>query len=375
MAIIPRRRADGSMSYGVQIYLPGGGRSWEGTYDTRQEAKTVERDAESAAQKAGRRGQETCGEFAARWPDDYGVQGGRPRWADSTRYSNGLALRGLIETFGDVKLARLPNDDRFIPWAEAQPASNVKVMRAMLADARRSRLISENPLSELGQDRSKGRSLIEAITEDELELLGDCALRAWRPQEYGSTARALVMWQGAVGSRPVALRSLLREHVDLDAGEAYLEHPGKNVDPRTVLVPPAALEAAAAMPRRIDVPFFFTSITGKRLAKHSEFYLWNPIRTLFEAELPPARARQLRDAREDGGPMEFYELRHCAATSMRRRGASWEAIAWQLCQTDRGYQARTRYSHLTEEDHLSDLRALFGRNVVELGEAKEAAGG
>ena len=57
--------------------------------------------------------------------------------------------------------------------------------------------------------------------------------------------------------------------------------------------------------------------------------------------------------------MDFYELRHAAATSLRRRGADWEAIAWQLGQTDKGVQARKTYSHLTETDHMESLRAVF----------------
>jgi integrase len=320
---------------------------------------------------------ETCAEFATRWPDDYAKRNGEDRWAMETDYCNRIALRRFIREFGATPLRLLPENRRLIPWAHSMPPSVLKVIRAMLNDARRSRLIPENPLSELEGPKSNGRREIEAITEDELDLLGNCALEVWG-KDYGPMARAYVLWQGTVGTRPIAVRHLKKEHVDLEAGEVYLEWPGKKVAPRTVIVPPKALEALSEGAKTKEVrhgsappastnplrgaslaEWLFTTPTGRRLSKPNEVYIWKPIRGLFETELPPARARQLRDAREAGGSMQLYELRHCAATSLRRRGASWEEIAWQLCHTDKGVQARKTYSHLTDEDHMAGLRRIF----------------
>lgn len=347
--IVPRKRSDGGTSYGVSVWRDGED-VWIGTRRSHAEAKQLERDAQAEKPID----PETCGEFALRWPEDFGMVDGRPRWEPTTEYNNRLALRAFIRTFGDVCMAKLPEHKDFVSWARRQPPSNIKVLNAMLNDAARPpRLISENPLDGLMRRPSSGRQKIKAITEEELLLLGNCALVV-----HGFNARALVLWQGSVGSRPIALYHLKKEHVDLEAGVARLEHPGKGVEPRTVLVPPVALEAVAKM-HPTDSPYLFTSLTGRRLSKSSLFYLWRPIRRRFEAELELDRAADLRGARADCGEMDLYELRHCAATSMRRRGASWEEIAWQLCQTDRGHQARTLYSHLTEEDHLASLRSLY----------------
>jgi site-specific recombinase XerD len=369
MAFIPR--GDG---IGVQVYYRGR-REWAGTARTKREAKELHDDKLAAMEARARvKGQETCKSFATRWTEDYAMRAGKPRWADSTVQNNRYALKVFIARWGDVKLAALPDEDGFIPWANTQPAANVKVMRAMFADAKRSKLISENPLTELATEQSKGRTKIEAITEEELDLLGECALKEHGP--FGLTACGYFVWQGTVGTRPIAVRHLKPEHVDLARGEVYLVWPGKNVPPRTVLIPPRAVEAVSQMPRRLDSEWLFTTSTGKRLSKANEFYIWKGVRSRFEAALPPERARQLRDARPDRGAMDLYELRHCAATSLRRRGATWEEIAWQLGQTDKGVQAQKVYSHLTDEDHIGRLRTLYGRNVTPIRRAdSEAANG
>jgi len=148
----------------------------------------------------------------------------------------------------------------------------------------------------------------------------------------------------------------MADHLNIADGTVRIERPGKGVEPRTIFVPPAALNEAY---RACGDRHLFTAPAGARLEPASRYKTWKRIRDLFDTELPPERAQELRDARRTRGAMALYELRHCAATSMRRRGATWEQIAWQLCQTDGGEQARVTYSHLTEEDHLSSLRSLY----------------
>ena len=222
---------------------------------------------------------ETAGHFAARWPDDFAKLHGEERWSYETDRSNRYALRKFVERWGNVALDKLAGDPKFIPWVNAQPPSNVKVLRAMLRDA-------GYPLT-VSQPSNKGRAQIEAITEDELELLGRCARAVWG-WDFGNVARGLVIWQGTVGTRPIALRHLRFDHLSFDASEVYLEHPGKGCPPRTVIVPPRARFHTI----RPNEGYLFTSLTGKRLTNDSIAYLWHPIREKFEAMLPPDRARE-----------------------------------------------------------------------------------
>ena len=62
---------------------------------------------------------ETCRQFAERWPTDYGTVDGEPRWCREADASNRTALRRFAREFGPVKLADLPTNRRFLPWARS----------------------------------------------------------------------------------------------------------------------------------------------------------------------------------------------------------------------------------------------------------------
>lgn len=306
---------------------------------------------------------ETVVEFADRWLTDFNrkPRSGKERWGHGALQSNRYALAPLKEEFGAEKLATLPDNRDFHKWLVQQPASNVKTYRTMFADAVKARAMSENPAAGLRLEQSRGRSDLVVLTEEETVLLADTALSYWGG-EFGLKVKAIVDWQVSVGTRGIGLRNLRVE--DLRGSEVYVRHPGKGVKPRTIYVPERARVAVGAMPRALDQKWLFTTKTGLQLTKSSLYAAWDPVRRDFERKLDPRRAQELRDSREDGGLLEMHELRHCAATTMRRRGAGWEQIGWQLChdEKDAGYQAKDTYTHLTEEDHLGAMRAVFSEH-------------
>ena len=70
-----------------------------------------------------------------------------------------------------------------------------------------------------------------------------------------------------------------------------------------MILPPSARQALGDLPAWMDVPWLFTTPTGKRFAKGTHLYYWRPVRTLF------------------GRPtMDFYELRHFCATHLLELG-------------------------------------------------------
>lgn len=371
-------------TFAFRVYLPGGGREWFGKYPTHKAALDAKKIAEADKLKRTGRTRETCGEFANRWLEDYNAKDGHERWQPETVDAYRGDLKRFREEWGSVRLDKIPTNptrrtergiETFDEWIHSQPRGSMTVLAACLEDARRGRLIHENPVPGRMRSKGKGRKRIHAITEEELWLLGECAFDEWEKKApgFGPHAQAYYIWQGTVGTRPIAVRYLRPDHVDLGSASVYLAHPGKKVAPRTVYIPPQTVELLRKLPRRLGADWYFTTQRGCRLSQSTEWTMWQPVRVAFENRLPAERQRELQDSRRTGGSMESYELRHAAATIMRRRGADWETIAYQLGHTDKGEQARTTYSHLTERDQLASLRALYGTNVADLSEAREAS--
>lgn len=333
-------------SYGVSVYDPAVKRKrWVGTFPTRREARQAEREAESRPRT---QGAETCDSFADRWLDDF------PRAAPATRKTYHYGIRGFATAFGGVLLCDLDRPAARA-WAKGAPQSNVRVVRAMFNDAINEGLHpGPNPFANLRLEQPRGRKDLQALTADEVADLADCALKVHGA--YGEVFRAIILFAGYVGLRPGELCALERRDVTVDEvtirqnldGTNQLKKP-KNGKARTVILPPVARDALRSVPSSLDVPWLFTTPTGRRLSKNTLHYYWRPVRALF--------------GRSD---MDFYELRHFCATHLLELGVAHADVAVQLGHTDGGALVMSTYGHPSEDLARLRLKRAFASNVATL---------
>ena len=136
---------------------------------------------------------------------------------------------------------------------------------------------------------------------------------------------------------------MIRQSLD---GTGQLKRP-KNGQERIVILPPRARQALSDVPAWVDVPWLFTTPTGKRFTKGTHLYYWRPARTLF------------------GRPtMDFYELRHFCATHLLELGVAHADVAVQLGHTDGGALVMSTYGHPTEKGARERLKRAYGLNVA-----------
>jgi integrase len=333
-------------SYGVSVYDPSVKRKrWVGTFPTRREARAAERAAEGRPRT---QGAETCDSFAARWVDDF------PRAAPATQKTYRYGIQRFAKTFAGVRLSDLDRPTARA-WAKSVPHANVHAVRAMFNDAINEGLHpGPNPFANLRLEQKRGRKDLEALTAPEVAELADCALKVHG--SYGEVFRAIILFAGYVGLRPGELCALERRDVSADEvtirqnldGTNQLKKP-KNGKARTVILPPPAREALHNVPTNLDVPWLFTTPTGKRLSKSTLHYYWRPVRALF------------------GRPgMDFYELRHFCATHLLELGVAHADVAVQLGHTDGGALVMSTYGHPSEDLARLRLKRAFASNVAPL---------
>lgn len=349
MAIIRRRRADGSVAYGVQVFRGNGVHEWVGTRDTRREAKALEREEQARRHV---KGDETVAGFCDRYLDDFNYGG--DRWGEEAERNIRYALKKFKAEFGTEKLGRFPTE-RALPWASRQPESTVRIVRALFNDAIRAELAPSNPFAGLGLERSRGRADIVAITEEELHVLAEVALGTCG--RFAPAMHALILFQGYVGCRPKETFNLTHRDVDHEGGTVYVA-PSKNGKARTIILPPQPSEVIAKLPRQLGTDYVFTTPKGSQLTKTSITYWWNKCRDSFEAKLDPRRAAELRDSRPRKTAITLYELRHTAATVMLERGIRPEDVAKQLGHKD-GSLVENLYGHPREAFWQNRIREGF----------------
>jgi integrase len=312
-----------------------------GTFDTQREAKEAEADFLMRTPQ----GKETCDEFAARWVTDY------PRPRASTNKHNAERVQRFAKDFKGVKLAAITKPQART-WA-MEHKGNLGAVRAMFGDAVRDGLITSNPFAELRLPGSKGRKEIRALTERELHELADKALEM-ELGDYGQHYQAMVLFAGYVGCRPGELFALRR--TDIDRELCNIERslsttgvgPTKTGKSRTVIVPPPAQDALGNLPIHPS-GLLFESPAGKMWRRPAHHYYWRTLRALA--------------GRSD---MDFYALRHTAATLLIERGASpWE-VAVQLGHTDGGQLVAELYGHPRDEVARERMAALWAPNVAPL---------
>lgn len=336
----------------VKVWADGRWR-WVGTYTTRREARAAEQAV---------RPQEgwgiTAEAFCDRWLADYA------RSAPSTRYSYEKALNGFRAEFGKRRLGSLTSPEARA-WATRAPYFQYRVVRTMYADALRDGLVGSNPFAGLRIPTPKGRKGIAVLSEPEVVKLADKALEVHGP-DFGPTVRTLILVAGFCGLRPGELGGLEWDDVDRRCSQIRVARsldaqgnlrPPKNGQPRTVIVPPPAREALAALDRYADQDAVFLTPRLRRFGKGAIHHYFRDVRAAF------GRPR-----------LQFYELRHACATLLLERGLSPEDVAVQLGHQDGGQLVRTLYGHPDQDRARARIAAAFDHEPVAIwSQAKEKA--
>lgn len=342
MAIIKRKSKRKKTRYAVKVSRSGGVQEWLGTFDTLKEAKEAERKALSKPRGYGK---ETCQSFAKRWVKDY------PRPRASTNATNANAVKKFSE---DPRFQSLRLDDldrrTAREWVMENPSQH-SALRAMFNDAVRDELCHANPFANLRLPQSRGRKDLVPITSEELDQLCECALEVHG--DYGPNFEALILTAAYTLMRPGELYVLEWSDIDFEANEItvsktlsadrFVELP-KNGRIRTITLPPPVKLALLQMKRVAETDRVFSTVRGKRFAKSSLHYAWNPVRIKF------------------GKPgMDFYELKHFGCTYwLDEKGLSPADVALQCGHTDGGALIMSTYGHPSEKkarDRIKDAWA------------------
>jgi integrase len=323
-----------------------------GTFGTRREAAAAEAEHKLKSRPMGR---ETIESFAGRWVRDY------PRPRRSSNTSNAERVKPLVREMGGLRLTDVSR-----PVARAWALKHrwaLPAARAMFADAMNDGLVDANPFSNLRLPASEGRKRIVALTESELRGLADQALKAWPDDGWAWSYRAMILFAGYVGLRPGELFALRRGDVggDLCAIERALESksgevgPTKNGRARTVTVPPVARDAIAELPANSS-GLLFESPRGRMWRQPSHHHCWKVVRSMA------------------GRPgLDFYELRHCAATMLLERGMTPWDVAIQLGHQDGGRLITSLYGHPSEVAARERLLAAWNESAAELAPIRSGA--
>jgi integrase len=350
--------------YGARIYDPASkSYRWLWSFDSHDEALRAKLDAK---QSPARLGTETCEQFADRWIRDFNrsTRDGSPRWGEKTIRDMRGALKPFKRAFGPRPLRTLTTPD-VRSWAASQPYKYAAVARTMFSDAVLDGLVATNPFANLRLERSRGRKDIIVLTEPEIEALCDTALEVW--PEYGSTVAAMIATAAYTGIRPGELfalepRDIRISDCELDVRRSYndveFKAPKNGRERLGIVLPPQAGERLARMPRSLHGEFLFVPPRGQHFRKSTLYYYWGPVRIA---------------AKRQG--MDWYDMRHAAATLLLERGVEPEDVAWQLGHTDAGDLVRQLYGepHRPDAGRRERIKRAFGQNVAPLRDASADA--
>ena len=343
-------------------------------------AKCIERAEEAKSVTATN---ETIGDFADRWVDDY------PRPKKSTRktyrtYATKIDNAEPLKVGNRVvKFATIPLNQLDRPTARAFALKHRylhTMLSAMYNDALNDGLVLSNPFEKLRLPSSRGRKDITPLTEAEVHLVADTALSVHG--NYGPTFRAMILFCAYTGIRPGEMYALEHSDIDYDAMEidirrrAYrgdIDTP-KSGKSRRIILPPAAAEALRTIPRSPGQRLVFLAKAGAPInSTRGCTGYWKPCWQRFLGELEPARRAEFESTKGAG---DFYALRHHCATMLLERGVAAEDVAIQLGHNDGGALVISTYGHPSLEKARARLHAAFKQNVVPLrAEESKAANG
>ena len=348
---MPRRRGTRWTAHGYDRAL--GYTKHLGTYATRKEAANAEADFRLRSKRTG---SVTCDRFAGAWVENY------PRPRESTNRHNAERIMLFARDFRGIKLEDVDRPAARA-WAKQHP-HHLPAARAMFGDAMRDGLIDFNPFTNLRLPGSRGRKDLVALTERELAELADLALDPRMEFDaYGPEYRAMILFAGYVGLRPGELFALERH--DIQGNNCLIERayssktgdvgPTKNGRPRTVYVPQAAREALKDVPLHPS-GLLFTTPRERRFTQPANHRYWKMLRSIA------------------GKPgMDFYELRHAAATMLLERGNSASDVAQQLGHMDGGQLVMEVYGHPSEQAARGRIEAADAKNVTPIRDVESSA--
>lgn len=362
-----RRVAEGiyqrpSGKYVAPVYDPDTKKrryDWPGTprggFESLEDAKAfkVQVEADKAVAALAGTSRETCDQLAKRWVEDFPNKRG-----DSTKVHNAERIRKFARDFKGVPLTEVSRAQAR-QWALANQG-HVKVVAAMYMDAARDGIVPANPFAKLGIAEPRGRSDILVLTELELRLLEQTAVRVWG--EYGTEVFGPMIAAAAyTGMRPGELYALRRSQIDWGLDELHIrkqfssrvkkETLPKNKTQRTITLLPRARWALQRVPAVPGTDYVFFNQEGERFAQRTLHYYWSPVRTAFWSRLPAERQEEI-----DPG-FDFYEMRHFYGTHLATvLGLSPYQIADQMGHVDGGVLASKRYIHPVSKDVRAEIR-------------------
>lgn len=345
----------------------------------RESARDAKRLLESEKRITRRNGQPE--ETADGWMGSR--SGETPRWLDlfprkeqTTNIHNAERVRGFAKHF-EGRLLKSLTEDEVWAWAEDNQGQ-VKEVRAALNDAKRMRLLDDNPLTYYRQAQRRGRRDIETLSIAELDQLVEVAHATWG--DYGERMGALIELAAWTGMRPGELFLLSKKRgneqnggrvnqvhargwIDVqwqwNAKVREIKRPKWDSMRRVVLLPRA--RAALDLLPMAPEGWMFTTQRDARFSQRNLHYYWDPVRRRFTDSLPSSHwlSRRVADLGNDGN-LDFYELRHFFGTALAHppagiRPASPYEIAQQMGHKDGGQLAMQVYIHTKGSDVIRDL--------------------
>lgn len=340
-------RAEG----GVSIQRRGS-RAWQvNVYDgpsSKRRVRTFKSFREASDWEAGeklrrrtREGDLTVALFAETWLERY------PRPKRSTEVAYAQGVKGFVKQFGRVRLHDLTRHQVRL-WAIGHP-SQAPTARTMLGDAFRDGLIGANPLAGMRLPGGRGRRDIEALSEQQVARLVECAGEVhgdWGRLVYGP----MIQLAAYTGLRPGELHGLRWGDVSLRDGTLRVERQyspkahaftaTKNELARTVPVLPPAEDALRAIPRTGEQVFFTKQ--GRHFTGRVSSFYWSPVRAAF-----------------GDSTLDFYALRHACGSMLARMGLGAPEIARILGHVDGGRLALETYIHVSESEAVDKAKLLY----------------
>jgi integrase len=310
------------------------------TFDSYRAA--VEWESERRLERKMAGGDVTVAAFAATWLETH------PRGKRSTEVHYQQAIKGFVHEFGRFRLCDLSRSQVRV-WAIQHP-SQMATARAMLGDAQRDDLLQGNPLAGMRLPSSRGRRDIQALSENDVQRLAECAVTVHG--EYGRLIYApMILLAAYTGLRPGELHGLRWEDVNLREETLRVERQyspkanaftsPKNGLARTVPLLPPAVQALRTIPRT-SLREIFSTKQGRHFSGKVSSYYWMPVRAAY-----------------GDSTLDFYALRHACGSMLNRLGMSAPEIARVLGHTDGGQLALRTYVHVSEDEAVARAKQLY----------------
>lgn len=244
-------------------------------------------------------------------------------------------------------------------WVVPSHAVQVKFVKLMFADAKKSLLIDRDEFADVAAPITPGRRDDNLLTEEQIEALIVAAQRRHPKTAFW----AMILVTAFTGMRRGEACGLRWDDIDFKARTLEVERqlcaktgqlrPPKYNSYRTLFLPPRAAEALLQVPRHPDGYVFHTA-RGRLFTERTHSYYWTNARELV-ASVPEGAT--------------FHKLRHFYATYLFEQGVELFDIAVMLghknpeaasvnALTSRVTQ---RYTHPTTAGSFDRVGAVFAK--------------